>query len=210
VKLAHGFNLRNVRLSVVLNGEKIGERFGEMEFTNFGVSGPIVMDLSPSVPDWMTRGAVSLILDLKPALSEEKLTARIGRDLENHSDKDFSSALTDLLPRVLIPPILALSDISPDRPAELVTPEERKGLAFLLKNIPLGVNGLWSFDHAIVTRGGVCLGEVDPVTMRSKLCENVYFAGELLDLDGPTGGFNLQSCWSTGRAAGEGRVQNPV
>jgi predicted Rossmann fold flavoprotein len=202
VKLAHNCNLRNVKLSVAVNGEKVDERFGEMEFTNFGVSGPIVMDLSSFVSDWMKRGTVSLVLDLKPALSLEKLIARVERDFEKYADRQFGRAIADLLPSALIPMILELSDVPPDKPAAWVAPEERADLAFLLKNVPLTVNGLWSFDHAIVTKGGVSLDEVDPATLRSKRCENLFFAGEVLDLNGPTGGFNLQACWSTGFVAG--------
>ena len=202
VKLARGYNLRNVRLSVLLNGERIEERFGEMEFTNFGVSGPIVMELSSCIPDWMARGTVRFSIDLKPALDLKQLTDRVGRDLEKHADRLFAGALRDLVPGPLIPLILELSDVPSDKPAAYVSPEEKGELASLLKNIVLTVNGLWSFNHALVTRGGVSLKEVDPGTMRSKLCENLYFAGEVLDLNGPSGGFNLQVCWSTGYTAG--------
>ena len=202
VKLARGYNLRNVRLSVLLNGEKIEERFGEMEFTNFGVSGPIVMELSARVPDWMARGTVRFSIDLKPALDLKQLTDRVGRDLEKHADRLFAGALRGLVPGPLIPLVLELSDVPSDKPAAYVSPEEKGELASLLKNIVLTVNGLWSFNHALVTRGGVSLKEVDPGTMRSKRCENLYFAGEVLDLNGPSGGFNLQVCWSTGYAAG--------
>jgi predicted Rossmann fold flavoprotein len=202
VKLARNFNLRNVRLTATVNGEKVDERFGEMEFTNFGVSGPIVMDLSSSVSDWMKRGTVQLILDLKPALSVEKLETRVARDFEKYRDREFGRALVDLLPASLIPMILELSDVPADKGADRVSPEERQDLVRLLKAIPLTVNGLWSFDHAVVTKGGVCLDEVDPANLRSKLCENLYFAGEILDLNGPTGGFNLQVCWTTGFIAG--------
>ena len=203
VKLARNFNLRNVRLTVTVDGEAVDGRFGEMEFTNFGVSGPIVMDLSPSVPDWMKRGAVHLVLDLKPALDMEKLCARIDRDFEKYADRQFGRALTDLLPASLIPLVLELSDVPADKPVVYVSEEERQDLAHLLKNVTMTVNGLWSFDHAIVTKGGVSLDEVDPATLRSKLCENLYLAGEILDLNGPTGGFNLQMCWSTGFVAGD-------
>ncbi|MDR1621009.1 MAG: NAD(P)/FAD-dependent oxidoreductase [Synergistaceae bacterium] len=211
VKLARNFNLRNVRLTATVNGQKIDERFGEMEFTNFGVSGPIVMDLSSFVSDWMKQGTVGLVLDLKPAMDLPTLLARIDRDFEKYRDREFGRALVDLLPSALIPLALELSDVPGDKPVSYVSPEERQDLARLLKNIPLTVNGLWSFDHAIVTKGGVCLKEVDPVTLRSKLCENLWFAGEILDLNGPTGGFNLQMCWSTGYAAGQGaRVESVV
>ncbi len=204
VKLARNFNLRNVRLSVMVNGEKIDERFGEMEFTNFGVSGPIVTDLSSYISDWMKQGTVQLVLDLKPALNMEKLETRIERDFLKYEDRTFANALVDLLPGSLIQMILELSDIPSEKPVAYISPEERQDLAHLLKNVTLTVNGLWSFDFAIVTKGGVSLKEVDPATLRSKLCENLYFAGEVLDLNGPTGGFNLQICWSTGFVAGQG------
>ena len=204
VKLARNFNLRNVRLSVTVNDKKVDERFGEMEFTNFGVSGPIAMDLSAFVFDWMEQGTVRLVVDLKPALDVDKLVLRIARDFEKYEDREFGRALVDLLPSSLIPMILELSDVPAEKPVAYVSPEELQDLAHLLKNVTLTVNGLWSFNHAIVTKGGVNLKEVEPATLRSKLCENLYFAGEILDLNGPTGGFNLQACWSTGYVAGQG------
>jgi predicted Rossmann fold flavoprotein len=222
VKLARNFNLRNVRITATVDGQKVDERFGEMEFTNFGVSGPIVMDLSSHVSDWMKPSeghsghfssaspTVNLILDLKPALSFPTLLLRIERDFEKYGDRVFGRALTDLLPSALIPMILELSDVPEDKPVVYISPEEKEELASLLKNIVLTVNGLWSFDYAIVTKGGVCLAEVDPATLRSKLCENLYFAGEILDLNGPTGGFNLQACWSTGYVAGQGETFQPM
>ena len=202
VKLARGYNLRNVRLTVLVDGKKAEERFGEMEFTNFGVSGPIVMELSSRVPEWMTRGTLQFSLDLKPALDLKQLTDRITRDLEKHADRLFAGALRDLVPGPLIPLILELSDVPSDKPAAYVSPEEKAELAALLKDIRLTVNGLWSFNHAVVTRGGVTLKEIEPGTMRSRLCGNLHFAGEVLDLNGPSGGFNLQICWSTGYVAG--------
>ena len=202
VKLARGYNLRNVRLSVLVEGQKVDERFGEMEFTNFGVSGPIVMDLSSRIPEWMAQGPVRFSLDLKPALDLHTLRDRVDRDFRKHGDRLFAGALRDLVPGPLIPLILELSDVPSDKPAPYVSTEEKAELAGLLKNIVLTVNGLWSFNHAIVTRGGVSLKEIDPGTMRSKLCENLHLAGEVLDLNGPSGGFNLQVCWSTGYVAG--------
>ena len=204
VKLAGGCDLRNVRLTVLLDGKKADERFGEMEFTNFGVSGPIVMDLSSRVPDWLAEGTrLQFSIDLKPALPHAALRRRIERDFGGAEGRVFSGALRGLAPARLIPMILELSDVPPDKPVEYVSPEEMKELARLLKDIRVTVNGLWSFNNAVVTRGGVSLKEVDPATMRSKLCENLYFAGEVLDLNGPSGGFNLQICWSTGWVAGQ-------
>ena len=139
---------------------------------------------------------------MKPALSEAALFSRVERDFEKYRDREFGRALVDILPSAMIAVFLELSDVPPDKPVVYVSPEERLDFARLLKNVVLTVNGLWSFDYAIVTKGGVDLREVDPVTLRSKLCENLYFAGEILDLNGPTGGFNLQVCWSTGYVAG--------
>ena len=152
VKLARGYNLRNVRLTVTVNGEKAEERFGEMEFTNFGVSGPIVMELSSRIPDWMARGTVRFSIDLKPALDLRQLSDRVVRDFEKHHDRLFAGALRDLVPGPLIPLILELSDVPSDKPATYVSPEEQSDLAALLKNIVLTVNGLWGFNHAIVTQ----------------------------------------------------------
>ncbi|MDR1742170.1 MAG: NAD(P)/FAD-dependent oxidoreductase [Synergistaceae bacterium] len=199
VKLAKGFDLRNVRLTVRVDGEECPSmaRFGEMEFTNFGVSGPIVMDVSASLPELMAKGTVTLHLDLKPALTLEKLADRVGRGFAGREGRDVAGGMAGLLPRALIPMFMAVLGASPrEQPAAL-------GIARLLKDITMTVTHLWSFDHAIVTKGGVSLDEVDPQTMRSRLCPNLSFAGELLDLNGPTGGFNLQLCWSTGYLAGE-------
>ena len=201
VKLASGCNLRNVRLNVILNGEKIDERFGEMEFTNFGVSGPIVMDLSSHIPDW--EGDLEFSLDLKPTLTNEILTERIKREIQKSSGhKKFTGLVRTLVPADLVKLILELSDVPFEKPVEYISDEEISELVKLLKDIRMGVNGLWSFNNAVVTRGGVNLKEIDPSTMKSKLCDNLYFAGEVLDLNGPSGGFNLQICWSTGYIAG--------
>ena len=200
-KLASGCNLRNVRLNVILDGKKVDERFGEMEFTNFGVSGPIVMDLSSHVPDW--KGVLEFSLDLKPSLTPEILTARVKRDIEAHKGHGrFVRLVRGLLPSGMVRLVLELSDIPHDKPVEYISDEEIEEFVKLLKDIRMTVNGLWGFNNAVVTRGGVSLKEVDPSSMRSKLCDNLYFAGEVLDLNGPSGGFNLQICWSTGYIAG--------
>ncbi|MCR4818079.1 MAG: NAD(P)/FAD-dependent oxidoreductase [Fretibacterium sp.] len=212
VKLARGCNLRNVNLTVLINGRKAEEHFGEMEFTNFGVSGPIVMEMSARVPDWLDtaaaegkpEGGVQLSIDLKPALLRGKLRTRIAQDFQTGGARRFDGALRRFVPGSLIPMILELSDVPPDKPVAYISSEEIDELARLLKDIRLTINGLWGFNHAIVTRGGVSLKEVDPRTMRSRLCGNLYFAGEVLDLNGPSGGFNLQVCWSTGYVAGKG------
>ena len=204
VKLASGCNLRNVRLNVILDNQKIDERFGEMEFTNFGISGPIVMDLSSHVPDWMEGNrAVEFSLDLKPTLTHEILIERIKRDIKKfEGQRRFFGLVRSLVPAGMVKLILELSDVPHDKPVEYISDEEISELAYLLKDIRMNVNGLWSFNNAVITRGGVKLDEIDPTTMKSKICENLYFAGEILDLNGPSGGFNLQICWSTGYVAG--------
>ncbi|MBQ9420030.1 MAG: NAD(P)/FAD-dependent oxidoreductase [Synergistaceae bacterium] len=201
VKLASGCNLRNVRITVNLNGTDIDERFGEMEFTNFGVSGPIVMDLSSHIPDW--QGDLVFSLDLKPTLTHEILIARVKREIQKFSGrKRFAGLVRSLVPAKMVNLILELNDIPHDKPIEYISDEEIFEFVKLLKDIRMNINGLWSFNNAVVTRGGVSLDEIDPSTMKSKLCDNLYFAGEVLDLNGPSGGFNLQVCWSTGYVAG--------
>ena len=203
-KLASGCNLRNVRLHVLLDGKECADRFGEMEFTNFGVSGPIVMELSTHVPDWQKQcEELTLSLDLKPSLTHEILTGRVKREIAKFSGhKRFAGLVRMLVPAEMVRLIIELGDIPHDKPIEYITDEEIADFVNLLKDIRMTVNGLWGFNNAVVTRGGVSLKEIDPATMRSKLCDNLYFAGEVLDLNGPSGGFNLQICWSTGYIAG--------
>ncbi len=209
IKLASGCDLKNVKLSVYKNSKKLDERFGEMEFTHFGISGPIVMDLSSFIPDWLSDdGNLDFSLDLKPALSHETLRKRIANDFNKFGEKRFAAILRKFMPSKMIDLVLELSDVPHDKPVAYISGEEMDELTQLLKNIKFTLNndnndcGLFGFNHAVVTRGGVDLKEVDPATMRSKLCENLYFAGEILDLNGPSGGFNLQMCWSTGYVAG--------
>ena len=200
-KLASGCNLRNVRVRVILDDKLIADRFGEMEFTNFGVSGPVIMDLSRFVPDW--HGDLQFSLDLKPSLALEVLVRRIDREIEKRAGHGrFAGLVRSLVPEKMLRLILELSDVPHDKPVEYISHREVVDTAELLKDIRMNVNGLWSFDNAIVTRGGVSLKEVDASTMNSKICDNLYFAGEILDLNGPSGGFNLQVCWSTGYVAG--------
>ena len=203
-KLASGCNLRNVRLHVLLDGKECADRFGEMEFTNFGVSGPIVMELSTHVPDWQKQcEELTLSLDLKPSLTHEILTGRVKREIVKfRGHKRFAGLVRMLVPAEMVRLIIELGDIPHDKPIEYITDEEIADFVNLLKDIRMTVNGLWGFNNAVVTRGGVSLKEIDPATMRSKLCDNLYFAGEVLDLNGPSGGFNLQICWSTGYIAG--------
>ena len=207
-KIASGCDLRNVRITVFADGKKVAERFGEMEFTNFGVSGPIIMELSRHVPDWQVKHEdgseteLQFVLDMKPTLTNEILSDRIKHDIAKHPGGKFSGLVRGLVPEKMLKLFLELSDIPSDKPTDYMSDKEISDTVKLLKNIRMNVNGLWSFNNAMVTRGGVSLKEVEPSTMRSKLCDNLYLAGEILDLDGPSGGFNLQVSWSTGYVAG--------
>ncbi|MEJ2471361.1 MAG: NAD(P)/FAD-dependent oxidoreductase [Desulfuromonadales bacterium] len=196
------FNLKNVRLSLSADGRVVDERFGEAFFTRSGIGGPIVLDMSHRIRDALKQGPVQLLLDLKPAVSDQQFDQRLQRELAAHSNHDFGNALGGLLPRAMIPIYLRLSGIDPKKKCHSVTREERQRLRQLFKSLPLDVSGCGGFDRAIVTAGGVALEEIDMRTMRSKKIANLFFAGEVIDLDGPTGGFNLQVCWSTGYLAG--------
>ena len=200
-KLASGCDLRNIRLKVILDGVEIYSRFGEMEFTNFGVSGPIVMEISSLIPDW--EGELQFSLDMKPSLTPEILIKRVKREINQHSGHGrFRGLVRSLVPSKMVSLILELSDIPHDKPVEYISDDEIAEFVKLIKDIRMNINGLWSYNNAMVTRGGVSLDEVEPSTMKSKLYDNLYFAGEILDLNGTSGGFNLQVCWSTGYIAG--------
>ncbi len=203
-KELQGLALRNISLSVWQKGKKKDERFGEMLFTHFGISGPIVMDLSRDLAQLLKKGPVTLYLDLKPALDEAKLDARLVRDFREHHGKQIRTVVRGLVPKAMAPVILRLADIHEDRKVDEITREERQALLDTLKSIAITPTGLLGYRWAIVTAGGVSLKDVDPRTMASKKVDNLSFAGEVLDLNGPTGGFNLQACWTTGYVAGEG------
>jgi len=195
-------NLRNVELRLMQEGKLLEQRFGEVFFTRNGIGGPIVLDLSNRTRLALKDGGVSLVLDLKPAVDPSLFDKRLQRELTAHANKDFRNALGGLLPKALIPLFIKLSEIDPEKKCHSVTREERLRLLKLFKELRLQVTGCDGFGKAIITRGGIDLKQIDMRTMRSKLVDNLYFAGEVLDLDGPTGGFNLQVCWSTGYLAG--------
>lgn len=198
-----GLSLRNVTVQVWVDGKKHAEAFGEMLFTHFGVSGPIILSLSRPVVDALRQDQrVSLSIDLKPALDEHKLDARLLRDLDAHGKRQFRSLLKGLLPGKLVPVFLTLTGIPPDRVGHQITSAERKRLLSTLKDLRLNVTGHRSLSEAIITAGGVATREVEPRTMASRLAEGLYFAGELLDIDADTGGYNLQAAFSTGWLAG--------
>lgn len=196
-----GFSLKNVTLSVFEDGALIYKELGELLFTHFGVSGPLVLSASSHMRH-MGRSVYRLEIDLKPGLDERKLDARILRDFEKYSNKEFKNALNELAGRTMVPVLVELSGIPPEQKVNSVTREQRAALVRLFKAFPVSVSGARPIDEAIVTAGGVSTREINPRTMESKLVHGLYFAGEVLDLDGYTGGFNLQIAWSTGWVAG--------
>lgn len=196
-----GFSLKNVTLSAYEDERLIYKELGEMLFTHFGVSGPLVLSASSHMRNF-GRAKYRLEMDLKPALDEKKLDARILRDFEKYSNKEFKNALADLAGHTMIPVLVRLSGIPEDTKVNSITREQRMRLLRLFKAFPVSVSGTRPIDEAIVTAGGVSTKEIDPRTMGSKLVQGLYFAGEVLDLDGYTGGFNLQIAWSTGFVAG--------
>lgn len=198
-----GLSLKNIAIRVMDTEQKksIYEDFGEMLFTHFGVSGPVILSASAHMSE-MAKGRYRILLDLKPALSPEKLDARMLRDLETNKNRDFSNSLSGLLPKKMIPVIVKRSGIPPDLKCSMVTREMRRALVTLLKNYEISIDGFRPIEEAVVTSGGVSVAEVDPKTMMSKLVKGLYFAGEVLDVDAYTGGFNLQIAFSTGRLAG--------
>lgn len=209
VKEVQGLSLKNVSLKLFHNGKKQDERFGEMLFTHFGVSGPIVMDMSKNIGGLLKNGPLKLILDLKPALDFKKLDKRIQRDFQEFKGRMFKNSLKGLLPLSMIPVMIKLSAIEPEKKVDYISREERNKLVHLLKELELTPTELLGFKWSVVTSGGVSLKEVNPNTMGSKKMQNLYFAGEILDLDGPSGGYNLQECWSSGYLAGESAAKLP-
>ncbi len=206
-KELQGLSLKNISLQLFQNNKKKDERFGEMLFTHFGVSGPIVMDMSKNIGELLKSGPVKLILDLKPALDFKKLDRRIRRDFQEFKGRMFKNSLKGLLPLSMIPVIIKLSGIGPEKKVDYISREERNKLVHLLKELELTPTGLLGFKWSVVTSGGVALKEVNPDTMGSRKIKNLYFAGEILDLDGPSGGYNLQECWGTGYLAGKSAAQ---
>ncbi len=204
-----GLSLRNVQLAIWVNDKKIAAAFGEMIFTHFGVSGPIVLSLSKIVVDELQKNQkVSISIDLKPALDESKLDIRLLRDLNLHGKRQFQTILKDLLPRKLIPVCISQTSIPAEKKGHQITSIERKNLRNWLKNFRLPVSGHRSFRQAIVTAGGVDTNEVNAHTMESRILNGLYFAGEVLDIDADTGGFNLQAAFSTGWVAGKSAAEN--
>ena len=198
-----GLSLKNVSVSIRDNGKVLYEDFGEMLFTHFGVSGPLILSASSYVNRVLTKKQLQLLIDLKPALSMEQLDNRLIREFEEAGSKQFKNALRGLFPAALIPVMVSLSDIDPEKKAGGIGKEERQRFAALIKALPLTIRGTGDYNEAIITKGGIHVKEINPSTMESKRVSNLYFAGEMIDVDALTGGFNLQIAWSTGHLAGE-------
>ena len=203
-KRLQGLTLKNVKAVVWVNGKKATEEFGELLFTHFGLSGPIILTLSRLVVDEIRAGkALRISIDLKPALDEKKLDNRLLRDLEDHARKQLENIAKFWFPSKLIPVFLDTVSIDKTKAGHQITSKERKRIKMFMKEFTFQVKGPRSFKEAIITAGGVPVTEIDSKTMRSKLIENLYLAGEVIDLDADTGGYNLQIAWSTGWLAGE-------
>ena len=197
-----GLSLKNVEVTAYNGkGKKIHSAFGEMLFTHFGVSGPIILSLSAHIKNVKDSGC-TIRIDLKPALDEAQLDARVLRDFEKQKNKHIINALDALLPKALIPVVIRLAEIEPHKSVNEITRQERKRLCGIIKGLTLHITGFRPIAEAIVTSGGVKTSEIDPSTMESKKTKGLYFAGEIIDVDGYTGGFNLQCAWSTGYLAG--------
>ena len=205
VRDMQGLTLKNVAVSI---GKKQGKKplyedFGELLFTHYGVSGPMILSASSRLGDELEKDDLYIKIDLKPALSKEQLDSRILRDFEERKNADLSNAMVHLLPKSMIPVMLHVCGLDPAKKVNEVTRGEREQLVKGMKEFPLTINGLRDIQEAIITRGGVTVKEVDPSTMESKIVKNLYLAGEMLDLDALTGGYNLQIAWSTGYLAGQ-------
>lgn len=203
VKELQGLALKNVEATVYTNDRKIGSEFGEMLFTHFGISGPIILTLSREITNQLAKGnKVEMKINLKPALTKEQLDQRFQRDFAKFQRKQLKNSLDELLPSSMIPVIINLSGISPEKPVHQITREERHLLVNLFSGLKVHITKPRPLREAIVTAGGVAVDEINPSTMESKIVEGLYFAGEVIDIDGYTGGYNLQAAWSTGFVAG--------
>ena len=201
-KELQGLSLRNVKATIYDGKKKLYDDFGEMLFTHYGVSGPLMLSASSYIGKKLKEKELKLVIDLKPALPTEQLDQRVLRDFEENMNKSFKNAIGRLFPTKLIPIMIELSGIDPDKKVNLISKEERQQFVALIKNFTMTINGLRDFNEAIITKGGISVKEINPSTMESKLVKGLHFAGEVLDLDALTGGFNLQIAWSTGYAAG--------
>lgn len=201
-KELQGLSLRNIEICITDGKKKLYEEFGEMLFTHYGVTGPVILSASSVVGKTLRKKELTLHIDLKPALSEEQLDKRILREFDANHNKQYKNSIDSLFPAKLKPVMIELSEIEPEKKVNEITKEERQRLVHLIKDFTMTLTGLRSYNEAIITKGGVSVKEVDPGTMESKKMKGLYFAGEVLDLDAVTGGYNLQIAWSTGYLAG--------
>lgn len=202
VRTLQGLSLKNTAIRIMDGRKLLYEDFGEMLFTHFGVSGPMILSASAAISPAAFEKELTLLIDLKPALDEGQLDRRVTRDFEEMHAREFKNALGKLFPAKLVPVMVQLSGISPEKRVNEITREERRALVHLIKHLTVTITGLRGFEEAIITKGGVSVRDVDPSTMRSKKIQGLSFCGEVLDLDAQTGGYNLQIAWSTGYLAG--------
>ena len=201
-KELQGLSLKNIEIHITDGKKKLYDEFGEMLFTHYGVTGPVILSASSIVGKTLEKKELVLHIDLKPALAEEQLDKRLLREFEANHNKQFKNAIDSLLPAKLRPVIIELSGIEEEKKVHEITKEERLNLLRLIKDFHMTLTGLRGYNEAIITKCGISVKEIDPGTMESKLIKNLYFAGEVLDLDAVTGGYNLQIAWSTGYLAG--------
>lgn len=203
VRELEGLSLRNVRISIYQDHKKQEECRGDALFTSDGLSGPAILNMSKSIGRLLVTGTADLFIDFYPDMDSHALDDRILQDLQQHNNRAVRNIISGLLPKKLVPVILEAAKVDPEKKGNSITRDERKRLRLISKQFPLTIKSLSGFDKAIITTGGIALKEIDSKTMRSRIINNSYFAGEILDLDGPTGGYNLQVSWSTGYIAGE-------
>lgn len=201
-KELQGLSLRNIEICITDGKKKLYEEFGELLFTHYGVTGPVILSASSVVGKTLRKKELTLHIDLKPALSEEQLDKRILREFDANHNKQYKNSIDSLFPAKLKPVMIELSEIEPEKKVNEITKEERQRLVHLIKDFTMTLTGLRGYNEAIITKGGVSVKEIDPGTMESKIIKGLYFAGEVLDLDAVTGGYNLQIAWSTGYLAG--------
>ena len=204
VKELQGLSLKNISVSIYQKERLLTSAFGEMLFTHFGVSGPVLLSASSMVTGAIRGGELHMELDFKPALTEAQLDARILREFEVAKNKQLKNVMGSLLPSGAIPPVLRAASVAAEKPIHEITKAERERLVQVLKHFPMRLTGLRGYNEAIITQGGVSVREIAPATMESKKVKGLFFAGEVLDVDALTGGYNLQIAWSTGYAAGKG------
>lgn len=202
VKELQGLSLKNIRISIRNEKKELYSDFGEMLFTHFGVSGPVIISASSHVTNEIKKGPLKLVTDLKPALSREQLDARILREFEANKNKQVKNMIGNLLPSKMVPVMLSIMGISPDKKIHEISREERGHMVSCFKNFTMTLESFRDYNEAIITRGGISVKQINPSTMESKIVPGIYFAGEVLDVDALTGGFNLQIAWSTGYLAG--------